>query len=313
MSDYVFCVATFTNSVIDRELWRIEENEAIRYGVHPTALYSGRHHLIANEGESILDKLRAGPFTSSDPINVDIVKCDVKPGEYYPRIARPSDSQNYLSPGENPETSRDANFIAIALGQLNNLVRQLENICQIAHPAERTLETYGHSIRNLLILACTEVETYWRGVLTANGHIRPRITTNDYVALKDAMRLADYSISFTSYPWLESIRPFANWNRQNPTTTLRWYDAYNAVKHNREGEFERATLRHAFEAVTACAIMLVAQFGLSFDGWKSSDASRFFNFQSLPTWAPANGYHTPYEDAWEKNAIIWHPTNYPLP
>jgi hypothetical protein len=33
------------------------------------------------------------------------------------------------------------------------------------------------------------------------------------------------------------------------------------VKHNREGEFERGTLRYAFEAVSGCIALLVAQFG----------------------------------------------------
>ena len=48
---------------------------------------------------------------------------------------------------------------------------------------------------------------------------------------------------------------------QHPTTDLSWYADYNAVKHNREEEFERANLLCAFQALSAVAVMLVAQFG----------------------------------------------------
>jgi hypothetical protein len=67
------------------------------------------------------------------------------------------------------------------------------------------------------------------------------------VNLKAAMRLDEYGVEFPSYPRLPPISPFAGWGSSDkPTQALAWYDAYNAVKHNREAEFERATLGHAF-------------------------------------------------------------------
>jgi hypothetical protein len=51
------------------------------------------------------------------------------------------------------------------------------------------------------------------------------------------------------------------WLRSDPTKSLGWYDAYNGVKHNREAEFACGTLQRAFEAVSACASLLIAQFG----------------------------------------------------
>ena len=110
-----------------------------------------------------------------------------------------------------------------------------------------------------MILACTEVESHWLvGVLVANGvkgggDKCDRFTTGDYVVLNDAMRLHEYTADFPNYPWLAPIRPFAGWGRTGGGFGLEWYDAYNAVKHNREAEFKRATLSHAFDAVTAFA------------------------------------------------------------
>ena len=97
-----------------------------------------------------------------------------------------------------------------------------------------------------------EVESHWRGVLVANGvkghgANEDRFTAHQYVNLKAAMRLDEYGVEFPSYPWLPPISPFAGWGSSDkPTQDLAWYDAYNAVKHNREAEFERATLGHAF-------------------------------------------------------------------
>ena len=38
------------------------------------------------------------------------------------------------------------------------------------------------------------------------------------------------------------LAPFALWEEARPTGSLAWYDAYNAVKHDRERNFSRATL-----------------------------------------------------------------------
>lgn len=100
------------------------------------------------------------------------------------------------------------------------LVRQLKNICQVIHPAKTTLFTYGHAIRNLLILAATEVESHWRGILFDNGIIKDKYSTIDYVLLKEELRLDEYSVSFPTYPWLEPLRPFENWNKDRPTGSL---------------------------------------------------------------------------------------------
>ncbi len=69
------------------------------------------------------------------------------------------------------------------------------------------------------------------------------------------MRLNEYAIDFPFYPWLDAIVPFKGWSASAPTKSLRWYDAHNAVKHDREREFARGTLGHAFEAVAGCVVI----------------------------------------------------------
>ena len=109
------------------------------------------------------------------------------------------------------------------------------------------------------------------------------------------MRLDEYAVDFPNYPWLTPIKPFARWgSTDSPTRELLWYDSYNAVKHNREAEFERATLGHAFAAVTACSIMMAAQFGIPAGLGQRSELQSFFHFSAVPAWPLSEVYIYPY-------------------
>ena len=76
-------------------------------------------------------------------------------------------------------------------------------------------------------------------------------------------------------------------------TVLRGRDALPAAKHNRETEFKRATLGHAFDAVTACAIMMAAQLGLPAGLGQRSEAQAFFRFSTVPAWPLSEVYIYP--------------------
>jgi hypothetical protein len=203
-------------------------------------------------------------------------------GEYYPRMARPTIDDISNSPGINPESQGSKVLIETGRGQLVALRDQLERVFRTVHPVETNFCAYGHDIRNLLILAATEVEAHWKGILNANGLTEAR-NTNDYVKLLHAMKLDQYAVGMPFYPWLEPIKPFAAWSSANPTESLAWYDGYNAVKHDRETQFKQAKLIYAIEAVCACAVITFAQFGN-----EASHDSRqirvFFRLVEAPKW-----------------------------
>jgi len=191
----------------------------------------------------------------------------------------------------NPTARADGDLIEMSIGQLIALTAQLDRICQTIHPAPENLDVYGHDIRNLTILACTEVEAHWRGVLVANGIDKAkRLTRKDYVQLASAMKLGEYSVRFLRYPWLTPVAPFAGWGTTNiPPHGLRWYDAYNAMKHDRENEFQQSTLRHAFSAIAACYAMIAAQFGM--DGiMHRNQLVHNFHIAASPSWMPSEAY-----------------------
>ena len=90
-------------------------------------------------------------------------------GQYYPCMARPNSCRPEDSPGRNPDPDIDGSIKrgrALSSGQLDALIEQFKLICQTVHPEGENLNAFGHDIRNLLILACTEVEAQWKNVLT---------------------------------------------------------------------------------------------------------------------------------------------------
>jgi hypothetical protein len=89
--------------------------------------------------------------------------------------------------------------------------------------------------------------------------------------------------------------PFDDWDASAPTQTLRFYDAYNATKHDRVGAFARATLESAIEAAAALCILLVAQYGTEY---LSADTTAFFGLVSHPTWGPTERNYSPQGGAW---------------
>lgn len=231
-----------------------------------------------------------------------------KPGEYHPLIDRP---ERGLPVPPQPRLGRgDYNLIAVSRGQLLALAGLLGRICQTAHPVRENFGTFGHDIRNLLILACTEVESHWRSVLRANAYAPAlaqdaRLSTADYVRLKEAMRLGEYAIAYPAFPWLGPFKPFEQWAPSAPTQTLVWYDAYNAVKHDGGRQFERGTLERAFEAVSACLVMLCAQFGWV-ETVVTAPVREFFWLESAPDWPLADVYLPPI------GTREWQPVPYPF-
>ena len=144
---------------------------------------------------------------------------------------------------------------------LYSLVDRLNELLQYVHPVGPGLEAYGPKQRELLILAATEAENVWVRYLERAGAIGRRFTTNDYVKLKDALRLDEYQVWLTAYGDAPAVWPLKGWLPERPTGSLPWYDAYNAVKHDRAGSLHLATVRRCIEAVAANLVLFVVRFG----------------------------------------------------
>jgi hypothetical protein len=212
------------------------------------------------------------------------------PGTFYPGIARPETRQHGAATFQAPDFMWRRSELTASLLQLRSLFQSLEEIFQIVHPAPANLQTFGSSIRDLIILACTECEAQWLSVLRLNKYPCDRPTRKDYKKLGKAMRLYDYTVQLRHYRDLEPLAPFHGWNGSRHDSPLPWYDDYNAVKHDRAGSFKRATLATALEAVAACWVMIAAQYGYRALR-EFSDLNDRFQIKLMPRWTLAECYY----------------------
>ncbi|MBT9317813.1 hypothetical protein [Leptothoe spongobia] len=248
-------------------------------------------------GESLIDALRRASklnlLQTSQPLS-EIPVNVVPPFEYSQRVYRPYRSLNLTN---FPQYFCDADILSPPINahaainsarQIGTLISRLETIFDVIEPDERNVDSFGHEIRNLILVACTEVEAQAKGVLEANNvaPLRNNFSMRDYRKLLPVMLLDQYVVRMPYYPLLEARSPFANWQPYQESTGqwrtgLDWYDAYNSIKHDREGQFHESKLRHLINAVLACVVLLESQFGHNVP-WTDSIQSRF-NITSRPS------------------------------
>ncbi|WP_183575765.1 hypothetical protein HDF18_17760 [Mucilaginibacter sp. X5P1] len=151
----------------------------------------------------------------------------------------------------------------LAAQALKLLIDRLDDLFIYIEPNKDSLNTYSHKSRELLILACAEVENYWNqyllmaGVKAANGK---NYTTKDYVKLNNKLYLPEYEFTLKAYADIPPIIPFKGWDDKSPTQSLIWYDAYNKTKHDRNTYFSEAKLGHCITAVVANLVLFSTMF-----------------------------------------------------
>jgi hypothetical protein len=100
-------------------------------------------------------------------------------------------------------------------------------------------------------------------------------------------------VSFTLL--LDTFQPFRYWSTQD-YAPLPWYQAYHAVKHDRENKFNQATLTNVLEAISALATVLIAQYGIRAFHWKAL-IGQFFTINAWPGYTWREFYLPPFERA----------------
>lgn len=265
------------------EVWVVEGDAAFRLGdsrIHNPYFAQIEH------GEDVVASIRRRVSPMAPDPDIAIEPMNLPPGRYFPRMARP----RFERPGSFPEPfdhRREFEYErSTATLHAISVVERLRACFQVVDPNSENMNVYGVEFRNIIILAATEAEAQFKGILRANNYasLRRNWTISDYEKLEAAMRLSDFSLALEQYPWLDTFFPFEAWGTTAPATRLPWYAAYNALKHDRENTFAQATLRSALEAVGALVVLGAAQFGIHFIR-DAPELSRMFRFEHRPEWS----------------------------
>ena len=150
-----------------------------------------------------------------------------------------------------------------ALQSVRLLLERLDEIFLYIEPSPASLSTYSHKTRELLILACTEVENAWARYMREAKAVPVNgkgYTTNDYVKLLGPLYLDEFQLTLKAFPAIASSRPFQGWTAAQPTKSLIWYDGYNLTKHDRKTHFDKAMLKSCIDAVAANLALFSARF-----------------------------------------------------
>lgn len=200
-------------------------------------------------------------------------------GTYYPRMnfGEPGLSYTQIKTKERADETRS----------FENIFQNLIEIFRTLEPEPGNFKAYGNSIRELLIIACTEVEYLLKSILKSNQITagNRNLTTNDYVTLLPILKLNHYRVSLPLYPDLGLFSPFENWNQEKPTASLSWYSAYNSVKHDRGNAKNQANLEMLINAVSAIHILLESQYGEELFEFRYQHTFRtIFHTEKKPEW-----------------------------
>lgn len=183
------------------------------------------------------------------------------------------------------------------------LERDLQRLFDYVEPSEGNLTTHSHMLYQLLLRACTEIETNATSILFLNGYARKdgrKWTMKDYMKLEVACRLSEYQVRMPIWKGGSGVfTPFSRWAKSE---SLPWYQDYNNVKHDRFKQFEKANFVNVLNAISGLLVILYAQFdvlGLSElrmtygftenDGWMR-DATGLFEVLRPTSWTDSEKY-----------------------
>lgn len=180
------------------------------------------------------------------------------------RIARP---KSYI-----PNYAMDKRYASDRL-QLSRaylcIEKELRNIFNFIEPSEQNVKVFSFELYSLLLRACTEVELNCKLILTSNGYTKSgNFNMCDYKKIQKSSKLSLYKISINNWRYNDEDRnyyydkkilyPFGSFELDKSPS---WYSDYNQVKHNREDNFQKASLENVLNAVAGILILLYSQFG----------------------------------------------------
>lgn len=135
------------------------------------------------------------------------------------------------------------------------LIQKLQEILLYVEPSPEGLKTFSHKIKELLILACTDVENSFKFYNLGDNE-----RTTDYIKILDFVDLTKYNISLIGYASSFKCCPFLNWNKKETTKSLPWYHAYTQLKHDSLNNFHLATLENCLNAIAAKLILFAVRY-----------------------------------------------------
>ena len=137
------------------------------------------------------------------------------------------------------------NYFLVLEDDMNNTARYVEPL------GNETVCSF--EFLKILILSCTEIESIFKLIC---NEIDSTKSAGDIGAYKRAIlgkypKIVDAIVKVKRLG--KNIKPFEGWNNG----PLKWWDAYQHVKHNRGNYFQEATYMNAVTALSALYVLIL--------------------------------------------------------
>ncbi|NMC58934.1 MAG: hypothetical protein GYA51_06075 [Candidatus Methanofastidiosa archaeon] len=132
--------------------------------------------------------------------------------------------------------------------------RDFENLSRYVEFSEKNYDTFSIELARLLIASSSETEVVLKDLckIIDNSFLnikKPNIMDIKNLITKHCKNLIVEPFYIDRYDIKR--QPFINWKSN---ITLKWWDSYNNVKHNRNSNFNEANLRNVIDAMGALLI-----------------------------------------------------------
>ena len=172
------------------------------------------------------------------------------------------------------------------------IAAEIEGSFSVVAPSLDNYAVYGTQFEKIIYQACVGIESLFNKILSDNGHRSRDAGMTTFVKLRAWLCVQEYTLEVVHYPWLPDLHPFKDWHASHPSRTLPWFNAYNALKHDRQNNRSLASLENSLNATAAHYVMTFAVFGgQMFPGYLSDQF--FFHFRGRPTWTEDDWYAPP--------------------
>lgn len=135
------------------------------------------------------------------------------------------------------------------------LEKDFENTSRYVEPFGQE-NVYSFEFAKLLILACTEVESVFKAICHEinSESVAENIIAYKGIILEKYPKITEAKVKIKYLN--RSIFPFAEWKEKSDLASPSWWKAYQHVKHNRGGNFSKATYLNAVSALAALYILI---------------------------------------------------------
>ena len=138
---------------------------------------------------------------------------------------------------------------------------EMKVLFRYIEPGDINLKTYSYQIQQLLIQICIEIEANFKAILKENTYSSQEKTwrIEDYKKIETSYKLSEYKVILPTWDGKKNtFQPFLAWKDGKP---LKWYKAYNNVKHNWAERLKEANFKNLMDAFCGLFVLISAQFG----------------------------------------------------